>query len=207
MAANTRTFAPPASINQIATATHFNKLDTNGTAGIRRDSSKSGYKRLPLAPSWASGQVVTCDSGLFYAANTGAANDVTIPVIGLVDGHVLTALKMSFTPKGGHGGGGPATLPLITLYKKSATGGMTSLGTATYIWNGAVDPAQYEAGFTLEMTALAHTVDLETYEYIVILAPEDGAGALGDLVFHSISANQTLDTTEGGVDLPIWLLA
>ncbi len=206
MAANTRTHAAPGwADGEILTPAQINAVDLMAAASVRRDATLSGTKLLPLCPAWAAGQTVTCTAGDFMAANTGVANDVTLPLIGLVTGHTLTGVSVHIHPKGGHGGGGPATLPVITLYTKSSSGVLAPLGTGTYVWNGAVDPAQYEAGVSLSITGLAHVVNLATNQYIVVLAPEDAAGALGDLHINSISATMTIDTAEGGADLSAWV--
>jgi hypothetical protein len=209
MAANTLIHvAPGFAIGEQLTSAQFNIADARQADAPKRSSTKSGYKRLSLcAPHVTAGQVVEGFLGQIKMNNTAVGNYVSFPLIGLVDGHVLTAVKMYFTPKGGHGGGGPATLPQIVVYTQTTAGATAPLGAKNYVWNGAVDPVQYQAGFSLEVAAIAHTIDLETYEYMVQVLPEDGAGALGDLKIHAVCANMTIDTAAGGIDHHCWLLA
>lgn len=210
MAANTRTFSPPCSLNQVITATNFNKLDTNGTACIRRDSSKSGTKSHPFLPvetiDPAGGGLGTRMCYAYYGTLTcyNVAYDVYCPLVELPDAQVLNAVTVHCHPAGGHGAQ-PAVMFSIHVYKCALSDGTaTLLGSGTHTW---VDIATYQAGFDLTATGLAHTIDLETYTYVVKIILESGANSLTAGQLISMKVTCTLDLAEGGIDLSTWLHA
>lgn len=209
MAANTRTFSPPASLNQIATVTHFNKLDTNGTACIRRDSSKSGWKRVPFLPvetiDSAGGGVGTrmCAAAYGTLSCVNVAYDLYCNLPELPDGHTLNDVKVHVHPAGGHGAQ-PAVMFSIHVYKCADDGTATLLGSGTHVW---ADIATYEAGFDLLATGLAHTIDNETYTYQVKIILESGANSVTAGSLKNMKVYCTLDLAEGGADLSTWLHA
>ncbi|MFA4900901.1 MAG: hypothetical protein WC563_15390 [Brevundimonas sp.] len=204
MAANTRTFSPPASLNQIATATHFNKLDTNGAESVNRNSTVSGWKHLPLIPAHTNNVaavVLVGTGGVTTIANV--AFNQTFSLVGLLHGMQFTGCRINIIPDVAHGAGAPIVLPVWTVYRVSLLGAATSLGTATYVW-GVGDPAAYDAGYSLSIPAFAHTIDLANYRYVAELTPESGLNSQLSTL-QSIQANSTIDHAAGGTDLSLWI--
>lgn len=206
MAANTRTFSPPCSINQVITATNFNKLDTNGAYAPSRLNTASGYRLVTLQPletvAATGGGTRICTVGLGSLSCANVSDDLYLYVPPLPDGHALAGLKIKFLPAGAHAAQ-PAVLPSITAYKVDVDGATTSIGTASYAW---VDIATYEAGFTLT-AALVHTVNetLTGYSHRVKVILESGANSVTGMQILSMAISMTMDTALGGTDNSFWL--
>lgn len=206
MAANSRAFIPPCSMNQTITSANFNAMDVNGAQSVNRNSTHSGWRRQPLLPT---AQYNSSGARLYSAAfgallctnNVGSAN---IPLLGLPHGHKLISAKVQFLPAGAHGGQ-PTNLPQIDLYKFDSAA--TSLRQATYTW---VDIATYEAGFTLTTLALSpgETIDLSAYSYALRIAMESGTNSVSGMYILDCQVNCTVDPsygTAGGPDFSFWI--
>lgn len=211
MAANTRTFSPPHSVNQVVFNSEFNKLDTNGAESINRNSTVGGYRRVPLAPSaqftlgGAPGLRLyhqAAGNEMLYTYAFTPAESIQIPLHGLPHGHLLVGAKADFLPPDAvRGGNPPASMPGIRVSKFSDTGAQTILGTANKAW---VSEADYESGFIVTLGALAETIDLSDTVYMVELLLEGGANSFDGMLIRSLHLNVTIDPALGGPDFSHW---
>lgn len=208
MAANTRAHAPPGFADgELLTPTQTNVIDVGQAGAVRRDSSKGGWKSLPIVPMTTSNVATVVLVHTAGEATTigNVAETQHLAIVELQDGHAIAGVRIRYIPKVVHVGQ-PVVLPAIELFRiHNETGVATSMGSATYAW-GAGDPGNYDAGFWLTITPAAHTVDLETYRYVLQLTPESGGNSQLALL-AGLQANMTLDLAEGGADLSTWLHA
>lgn len=208
MAANSRAKATWV-LGDVPTAAQFNTLDANGAGAVARASTGSGTKLMPLCYV-ASGPVKTVtkpylDAGHKLAMDnddvTGAPTEHEFDLVGLPNGHTLTAVTVKFDPVAGHGGQ-PDNLPGFSVLRVTADGTTNSLGSGTYSW---VDVSTYEAGMTCTLSGLTEVIDCETYRYLVDIYNESGTNSIAGCVIASIACTVTVDTAAAGADFTFWV--
>lgn len=204
MAANARVHAAPGwADGEILTHLQAIALDAGQAAAVRRDSTHSGTREIPIAPSScfdaAGGALAIPDNTTGNLIVANGLGRLWIPIQGLPVRHVLTRVRLTLKPAAGHVAP-PASLPRIDVYRKSGDlAGSTLLGSGTHAW---VDIATYEVGIALETAAFSETIGTGTYW--LRFTPEAGANSVTGTELYTLTASVTMDTSEGGPDLTIW---
>lgn len=203
MAANTRTHAAPGFADgEILTHTQITAIDVMAAASVRRSSTVSAWRNVPLAYMGSSDTAglehsIYTINGVTYLRNT--TFDVAF-ALSLPHGHQIDKLRLDMLPAGAHGGQ-PGSLPGLKLWKVSLVGAATSLGSLAYVW---VDVGTYEGGIRIDITGLAETIDNFNYRYIAQINPESGVNSVTGTTLQNVSAYVIIDSAEGGADLKFW---
>lgn len=211
MAANSLVHAAPGwGEGELVTPTQINLLDLRQAQSINRHNSVGGWGAIPFHfvgeyATGGTGLVYSASGGVYMTTGAGTKSGTSTYSIDLrpMKGHSLDGVRLHITPAGGHAGQ-PAQLPVITLYRIAiATGVVTNMGTATYAWGGG-DPGNYQAGFFLSITGLAHTIDTAANDYRLEVTVESGLNYVDNGKLDGIQANITVDASEGGPDIVFW---
>lgn len=205
MAANSRANSSGWSLGEKLTYTQANTLDTNGAQSVNRNSTESGWRRVPIAPMsesyGATPHIYKCGvNGIVSMLNADV--EMFVPLHGLPQGHVLNNIRVKLVPQSGHGAL-PTTLPIVSLILDDA------LGPATVVKSVACTSANvgtYQLGFTLTPAATPTvTIDNSAHVLLVGIKPEHGTNSIYGLVVMSIEAYCTVDPSYAGPDFSFWL--
>lgn len=207
MAANTLVNTVGWGMNDMCTSAQGQALQVQAAQSINRTNTITGTRAMPLIP-YNDGQpgVLRITSAGIYETVAGDAAYHAFPLVGLPNGHILTAVRLWIIPASVvRGGTEPESPAFIRLYKKESTlmsGTPTLLGAqATATWGSE---AAYESGQALTVSGLTETIDLNSYSYYVLFRSEDGAAAYPGLQIGGLDATVTINNGYGGADFTFW---
>lgn len=141
-------------------------------------ASRSITRGQPFSPRFTAGEFDT-PTGSVEVLKVLSVNPVlcTFP-LELPHGSVLTQVRISILPAGGHVGL-PVTMPRLRVLKIDSTGGTTVVGSAT---DTSATVPFYEAQHYVALSGLSHTVD-RAYRYVAEYRNEGGGFGINLLVF------------------------
>lgn len=204
---NTRAIGRDYSRNELVKSTEFNTVDTNAAQSVNRTNTSGGYKLMPICIARATQYEflnVSADGRFSFSVPSGASTYIFLPMFGLPDGQTLAGAKLKYKPATGHTAE-PASLPTLQLYGATVNGTAGVIGaTIEHTW---VDTATYQAGITLEVTGISHTIDCATYDYYARVRVEAGSSAVSGSTIQSFSVDVDVSTACGGTDFCHWLLS
>ena len=206
MAASTRANSAGFSKLEKMTSAQANTIDTNAAAGVRRDSTGTGARSMPLALVGLSTTATfmrVSGGSVFFNTTTATATtwSATFDLLGLPPGHELTQTIVRVQPAVGPHAAAPAKLPHATLYTVATYGTVSTVGTASYTW---VSTAAYEAAWSLPINTPGHTI-ASGKVYRIEVRSETGQYATGTVTMKSIICSVTPDLASGGADFTFWV--
>ena len=125
----------------------------------------------------------------FATLTNTASHRLWWPLQPLPHGAVLSSIDMVF--KGATGGSLPATMPKMTLYKHPTDGSAPSTVFATVTDSTATNGA-YVVDHTITKTGIAHTIDLRSYSYVLVIESPGGGGTSTTAYVKSVLATCTI---------------
>jgi len=192
--------------DEVSSVNQFQPLQVQAAQSINRTNTHTGWRAMPICPIADAnpGRLVINSTGEYETASGDAAYHV-MPLIGLPNGHTLTAVRLWIIPaNAARSSTQPEYMPILYLYKKASTlssGTPTTLGSFTA--TGGSESA-YEAGQAMLIDGLTETIDLDSNAYYLVFRSEDGAAAYPGLQLGGLDAQVTCDTAYGGQDFTHW---
>lgn len=152
---------------------------------VQRVIPQPAYSRN--VADWAPADDTT--SPWFETLGTTASRRLWWPIHPLPNGAVMSELVVRF--KGSTGGTLPATMPKMTLYKHPTDGSATSTVFAT-ITDSTASNAAYIVDHDISKTGIAHTIDLRSYAYWLVIESPGGGGTAATAYVKSVLVTCTI---------------